>query len=559
MKKRFITAILIIMLGLLVAESLNQQKVYGEYEIKIYDINAHVLSFYLNYIETVLERIDAVTLSIIGDQNLHDELSFINECYQKEGYSANLREANSRIRKYFTEEPYFKYFILKTEKYRFSYGGVLATDDEIEEYIAVCDDKGGALQRIYKNGQMILVREIRKPSGNEYRSLGHILAFVDFDKIVEDMETAFPNDDQKLNVAIHHEDICLYTNKTDMPVFSGRADGWWIENGHFTVKKTYAQLGYTVLLQTDYSEVQNQLDRTSRRAVGIFASMTLIAVLLCVQLIRSVTVELENIVRLMDNYGHGEELQLDSSEKAANRKDEIGRLYRHFFKMAKDYKRLSESYYENKLLLKEMEFSWLQKQIQPHLLYNTLSAIEWTAYSNKDTETAQMIQLLGRLMRRVTDVREPMITVESELKIVNDYVQIQKLRVGNRLDVQVDISQRTRQLLVPKMSVQPLVENCIIHGMEKTLDSFSIRIWEKETPDTVELIIEDNGPGCSDRILEEIDTVEKKNMGDGVALKNIHKRLQYAYSSEAGLRFERIPEGMRVSFGIPLRKEKEER
>ena len=95
---KFFLLILLGVLSLFLAEALNRRIAYHKYDQKLYDQNAQIMSFYVNYIETVFERMEAVTYSIVGDQNLQEELVYINKNYRKLGYSSNLKAANSRIR-----------------------------------------------------------------------------------------------------------------------------------------------------------------------------------------------------------------------------------------------------------------------------------------------------------------------------------------------------------------------------------------------------------------------------------------------------------------------------
>ena len=164
--------------------------------------NARILSFYVNYIETVFDRIEAVTYAIAGDQNLQDELDYIAKNYRKQGYSFNLRAANARIKTYFQKEPYFKYFLLKTDAYQFSYGSLFEKED-FDKYMELAENAGGRLVMIEEEGRLLLVRELRKISGSEYMHIGYILAWVDFGEIIMDMRNAFANNEaQDMDLAV---------------------------------------------------------------------------------------------------------------------------------------------------------------------------------------------------------------------------------------------------------------------------------------------------------------------------------------------------------------------
>ena len=173
--------------------------------------------------------------------------------------------------------------------------------------------------------------------------------------------------------------------------------------------------------------------------------------------------------------------------------------------------------------------------------------------------TANMLKVLGRMMRMITDNRELLITVDNELQIVEDYLTIQRFRFKHRLDAQVNISEETRKLRIPKLTLQPLVENSIIYGMDEMEDICRIRIYEKVAEGWTELIVEDSGPGFSEDLLQNVTLVNSKESaedqkgnqeevhgGIGVGLGNIHLRLRYAYPEGGGLVFRRLENGMQV-------------
>lgn len=537
-------------MSLFLTEMVNRQKIYNSCQQKINEQNAQILNFYVNYMTTVFDRIEATTYAIAGDQNLQKELLYIKEYYHKLGYSFNLRSANSRIRTYFQKEPYFKYFCCKTDVYQFSYGGLLATEDELNQYFEYGKNAMGKLLMIEEEGRLLLVRELRKMTDTEYEHVGYIYAEIDFEGIIKDMRESFSNHDSRdMKLAVYAEDICLYSNSEQLAAYQNYQDGWYSEGNEFVVVYTPPELGYTMILQDNYTEIQNELHKIY--ASSLLTSFVIVILIVAVSnyLIKRVIGQLEGIVVKMDDYGKG--ILFSKAEVAPylKREDEIGRLYRHFYRMTDDYKRLTDAYYENKMALKEMEFSWLQKQIQPHLLYNTLSAVSWMAYSNGDDETAQMVEILGKMMRMITDQKENMISVEQDLQIAEDYISLQKLRFGSRLSFSADLSEETRKRRIPRITIQPLVENSVIHGLDEMISDCAIHVYERVYEDSIEIVVEDNGSGFDEEILKQKEA--KKGKGSGIALKNIQCRLQYVFHGKSNLRFVRTEGGMQVCFQIP--------
>lgn len=547
--------VLLMGMSLFLTEMVNRQKIYNSCQQKINEQNAQILSFYVNYVTTVFDRIEATTYAIAGDQNLQKELLYIKENYHKPGYSFNLRSANSRIRTYFQKEPYFKYFCCKTDVYQFSYGGLLATEEELNQYFEYGKNGMGKLLMIEEEGRLLLVRELRKMTDTEYEHVGYIYAEIDFEGIIKDMKESFSNHDSRdMRLAVYADDICLYSNSEKLAAYQDYQDGWYSEGNEFIVIYTPPELGYTMILQDDYAEIQNELHKVYGFSLLTSFLIVVLIVMISNYLIKRMIGQLEGIVVKMDDYGKGILFSKEEVEPYLKREDEIGRLYRHFYRMTDDYKELTDAYYENKMALKEMEFSWLQKQIQPHLLYNTLSAVSWMAYSNGDDETAEMIEILGKMMRMITDQKENMISVEQDLQIAESYISLQKLRFGSRLSFSADLSEETRKMLIPKITIQPLVENSVIHGLDEILSDCVIHVFEREYEDLIEIVVEDNGSGFDEGVLKQ--NAQKKGKGSGIALKNIQCRLQYVFSGKSNLRFVRTDSGMQVCFQIPKTEEK---
>lgn len=543
---------LVILMGvcLFATEMMNRQRLYDSYMQKVNEKNAEILSFYSEYISSVFDRIESTTYAIVGDQNLQEELKYIQKNYRKPGYSANLRSANARIKKYFQKEPYFQKFLLKTDVYQFSYGGILEQADTIAEYLKCAEHTDGSMQMIPEEGRLLAVRELRELSEGLYSHIGYILAIIDFDEILGELKSAFvTKESHQVQFAVYSDDICLYNDSEQLKNYRTYEEGRYVTGDKFIVVYTLPGFGYTMVLQDDYSEIQMESRSMEHRALVISFLAVILVVFAGRFLTKMIIGQLEAFVVRMDDFGNG--VLFSNEEKAyyQGRTDEIGRLYRHFYQMADNNKKLTDAYLENKMALKEIEFAWMQKQIQPHLLYNTLSTVSWMAYSNGDETTAHIVETLGTMMRAITDQKESLISVEQDLQIVECYIEIQKLRFSSRLQFSVELSEQTRKRMIPKITLQPLVENSVIHGLENMISECFIRIFERTNGDMLEIVVEDNGPGFEKDIFNKENT---SNTGaHGLALKNIRTRLQYVFAEQADLRFVKLEDGMQVCVQIP--------
>lgn len=550
LKKKFFLLLMAATLSLSFAEIINRQNAYNEYNRQAYEKNAQMVNLYMNYLDTVFQRMEQVTYGFIADQFLQDELIELREWGINSSYFDS-EDVLAMIRTYVNKEPYFSTFLLRTEYKDFVFGKVTADDEKLKKYMKTAEGKNGKLQMISEEGQLVLVREIRQVKNFKLTTLAYVIAWADFHAVMDDIRASFTNADNDMKLAIYDKDICLYSDYKSLAEYREAKDGWYINGEDFITVYTSPAFGYTMMIRTSYGEIQALIRSVYIRSIVTSVLVAAVALAISNFLVDWVLRDLDKLVCKMDDFGEGKLPEYDEEKVYKNRKDEIGRLYRHFYRMIRDYQKVTEEYYNNKILLLESEYSRLQKQIQPHFLYNTLSTISWRAYANKDLETADMIETLGRMMRRITDSKELLTSVENDLRIAEDYLKIQQQRFGKRLKVDIKISNSTMCLSIPPISIQPLVENSVTYVMDAIVSCCEIRIFDRIEKNAVEIIVEDNGPGCEEDILENLHCEDLGSGGSGIALRNIHTRLQYAFSQDYGIRLKRLENGMQVIIRIP--------
>lgn len=216
---------------------------------------------------------------------------------------------------------------------------------------------------------------------------------------------------------------------------------------------------------------------------------------------------------------------------------------------------------------KQTELTALQSQINPHFLYNTLDTIRGQAMFADDTEVADMIETLASFFRYSISRKGNLVTLRDELNNINNYMRIQQYRFRNRfsLDIIVDEEDTAAyDYYVPRLILQPIVENAIVHGLEDKMEGARIVIEVTVTEDLI-LTVSDNGKGMSLRELDKLnrrihsrnmqlvdaDNVETRNTG--IALPNINKRIELLYGQRYGLNvYSSIGCGTDVEIVIPV-------
>lgn len=218
--------------------------------------------------------------------------------------------------------------------------------------------------------------------------------------------------------------------------------------------------------------------------------------------------------------------------------------------------------YSASLLKKQMQYTALQSQINPHFLYNTLEAIRSEALLCSHMEIAEMTEKLGRFFRYCISSQEDFVSIRDELYNLQDYFYIQQCRFGSRFTLDMKIEEEELvSCFLPKMTLQPIVENGIFHGLEQKKGAGRITIRLIGTAKKVYLIVSDDGIGMSQdevtAINERLKSYHEPEPGTqgkrhGIALLNVNARLRLYFGEEYGLRLNSVVDrGTDVEIVIP--------
>ncbi|MDE7203996.1 MAG: histidine kinase [Lachnospiraceae bacterium] len=230
--------------------------------------------------------------------------------------------------------------------------------------------------------------------------------------------------------------------------------------------------------------------------------------------------------------------------------DEIGSLTNSFQHMIEKLNRLVIEDYQNKITLKETQLMALQAQINPHFLYNCLSAINSKALVNSQTEISQMAQLLSTFYRTTLNKGKSQTMLSNEIKNVKSYIDIQLILNDNLFDVAYQIDDSLPEQEVPNLLLQPLVENAIMHGILPNKNKRGVLFLNVSRVDNlIHFTIMDNGLGIPPEKLPLLTQTQS----EGYGLKNVHERLLLTYGKEYGLKINSIlNESTMITFTIPI-------
>lgn len=269
--------------------------------------------------------------------------------------------------------------------------------------------------------------------------------------------------------------------------------------------------------------------------LGFLAGMYPIMVLVS----NIVSKPLHSLCIAMENFKQG-----DFSQKVeVSTLDEVGEASACFNSMVDDIKELIDKNYVMALKERESELDALQAQINPHFLYNTLDSLYWRAIEAGDEEIGEDILALSQLFRLVLGRGNGIVTVRNEAELLDRYLHIQRMRFGKRLEYKILINERILEEELPKLILQPFVENAIVHGFEKGGDNYYLSITGEKEDHRMVFHIRDTGVGMSKEqvaaIWEETDTRKYASQRIGkYAIKNVKERLELIYHEEFELKIE---------------------
>ena len=293
--------------------------------------------------------------------------------------------------------------------------------------------------------------------------------------------------------------------------------------------------------------------------IFVFAIVLLIGILLFTVVARAITRPMKRLELEMRKVEKSDYFRMEEVELVAP--GEVEALTRRFNRMMRKIGELMDRVIDEQNAQRRSELKALQNQINPHFLYNTLDSIMWLIENNKNHEAGEMVVALARLFRIGISNDYEVVPVRDELEHVRNYLLIQNIRYAGSFDYEFDVDDAVLDVKTMKLILQPIVENCIYHGLKNKIDKGHIKIGAHIIDNCLTLSVSDNGYGMRQ---EMIDTIFNSfedgsiNIGGGtlsnsVGLKNIYQRVTMYYSGNAGMKIESVlDEGTTVIITEPL-------
>lgn len=320
-------------------------------------------------------------------------------------------------------------------------------------------------------------------------------------------------------------------------------------------------LGWTLYMAVPYSELTQGTGYIGNTILWTTLIALCIAYIFGVGFATSIIRPIRNLQHFMKKV----EIGVFTQKVTVESRDEIGMLTQGFNKMGERLEKLLEEIYFSKLKETEMSLRQketalkvLQSQVNPHFLYNSLETIRGMSLEYEKEDIADMALSLAKLLRYNLKETSQLVTVKEELSVCKGYLRIQKYRFDNKLEYDFDMPDWVLEQRIVKFSLQPIVENCVIHGIEPSLGTAKIVISAaSETDHSFHITVSDSGAGIEPKVLESIhEDLQQKDIlsgGPHIGIINVHRRIEMLCGKGYGLFIESKPgNGTSVNIKLPM-------
>ena len=241
-------------------------------------------------------------------------------------------------------------------------------------------------------------------------------------------------------------------------------------------------------------------------------------------------------------------------------KDEIGSLITNFNLMTETINSLINNVLRHEILQKnyeleskQAELNFLQSQMNPHFLFNTLNAILVVCNKNHYDDITEIIKFLSKTLRRLLSWDDVMVTVEEEVNFIEMYLKIEKFRFMDKFNYEINIEEECLNHKIPKMTIQPLIENACEHGIQAIRGTGLVTVNVIKTEKHIQVLIKDNGKGMTQNKVKELLSNIKQDKGnDNIGVRNVYRRLKLNYGEDIEFEIDsELDRGTVVSYKVP--------
>lgn len=532
----------------LIGSIIGLNHVLSQYETMLSNAMGNSLNYASSTILSTLDDAETLSNLIIANPTVQEQLSILRRTDDSLALMSAYRELMSVIQSYYWE--YRSQACLsdiRIDSELFSSPIQVGLSKVRDEVLSLAFERDGALTVISdyaEENELLLTRSIREVLHFSLYPLGVLTLHIDLEKLVKEA-TDFSSSYDETYFIIRDGDRVIYqpagmnaellkTVDSSLPESHGRIklhDHWY-----FSVRGTMDKYGWDYLCMVSYDDIMHKITLSiATFLLFMFFAMTLSTVL-SFMLVNAIIRHFTVLIDKMKTFSLTQQKPAIAQTTYEKRQDEIGQLHRQFDAMADNITTLIQENYVQELLAKDAQLRALETQINPHFLYNVLDSIHWRAHTIGAIKIAEMVEALASLLRVALDRSKKVHTLREELDLVDGYVTIQQFRYEDRMQFTKMVDESLLSAVVPKMVIQPLVENAVRHGVEASMDDQNqITLSMEKSGDLLLIRVSNTGSQFEEDLLEKLRTNAIQPGGFGIGLLNIDKRIQLMFGAEYGL------------------------
>ena len=394
------------------------------------------------------------------------------------------------------------------------------------------------------NSYLIMTRTIREAKNLSLKTIGHIAIVIDIRSMAQSINSEIQQEADEMAVWLDNQ--CLYRGALcpDDPEGNDLKQEKWqvIERGgkkYFVTHVPFLQGRIRVIKYIEYDMIY----RTLRRSAGmIFVGLAVAFILAAWFSRKRINVVFRRLDKLTEAVKAAEtgnyRVQVDSGLLKAN--DEAGVLSRHFQSLMEQIDELINQKLKRQLSEVRAQNQMLQAQIRPHFLYNTLETVHAMAVRSGNDKIARIVISLSRLVR-ASYRGDALVSLQEEIGFVREYLTIYRIRFGNRLDAQINYDAEDESILLPRMTLQPLIENSVQYGVMKKTEKGLIRLKVYRRGGQIVISLFDNGVGFTKEQIDYYEHLSMENVGEIHGLANVLLRLKFAFGENVQVHIRSHP------------------
>lgn len=522
----------------------------------LYRTTADSLSNTSFAVQNSLTSIQSLSMSIASDATIQRTLSQLKD--SPDAWNASLsNNLYNSIERYFqqTTKKEVSYIMITTGNFSSStyiQDSLQLPENIQDELILSASGHYGKSVWVTKYSSqygLFLVKEIRRIANAKFDSLGTIIIRIDINSVINNCMHSTTRYSGGIYLLCENGSIIgqsrLLTNNDSLNIlqnFHGPYQKIRIQsNNYFIVKNSLSDFSWDFYILIPYDNIYHII---SIAQVGFFLMITVAVVLslkFSERFISSLTMHFDRLVKKIKTFQKvqqegGRLVKIENEYDYTNRNDEIGLIHQAFDQMAKNIDQLIQVNYKSKLLIKEAQLKSLETQINPHFLYNTLESINWRAKSAGQTEISMMTESLGILLRTSLSQKTATISIRDELRFLNSYITIQKLRYDEQLSFSLYADESVMNIQIPRLIIQPLVENAINYGLEQTTAVCQILVFLTHDKHNIYIQVKNSDSQFEDNLLDKLKKGQIKANGCGIGLLNIEQRIKLGFGDAYGLK-----------------------